>query len=294
MKAKGKHVGTKVQIRTMKKKERRIASAIFLTIILLAVGFSAYFAYLLLNQSSEPNSSESSLRFEPKNTNSKLKAVIVDQLSLTYPNQTFIEAVTATLVNANYTVDYFSGEKVTVEFYRNLPTHGYKLIVLRVHSTTGGMPFLSFFTSECYTTSKYVYEQLEDRLNPVAYSHEEAQKGIGYFGITPLFVKSSMKGKFNDTIIITMGCEGLRQTSMAAAFIEKGATAYIGWNESVSARHTDTATTQLLKHLVTEKQIIEQTVENTMNEVGPDPTSKSFLQYYPLDVRDQTIENKSP
>jgi len=291
MKTEKKRAGTKAQIKAINERERRIATAIFLTIILLALGFSTYFTYSLLNKSPGPNSSEPSLQLEPKNTKSQLKAAIVDHLSLTYPNQTFIETVATTLVNANYTVDYFSGEKVTVEFYRNLPTHGYKLIILRVHSTTGGMPFLSFFTSERYTTSKYVYEQLEDRLNPVAYSHEEAQKGIGYFGITPLFVKLSMKGRFNNTVIITMGCEGLRQTNMAGAFIEKGAIAYVGWNESVSASHTDITTTQLLKHLVAEKQKIEDAVENTMNEVGPDPMNNSFLKYYPSEVRDQTIEN---
>jgi hypothetical protein len=290
MKAKEKRVGTKAQIKAMKEKERRIATAIFLTIILLALIFSAYFAYTLLAQPSQ-DIIQPRLQFKPENPNPQLKAAIVDHLSLTFPNQTFMETAASILTKAGYTVDYFSGENVTVEFYRNLPTYGYRLIILRVHSTTGGFPFISFFTSERYTTSKYVNEQLEDRLNPVAYSHVEAQEGIGYFGITPLFVELSMEGRFTDTVILTMGCEGLRQTGMATAFIGKGAKVYIGWNESVSATHTDAATTQLLKHLATEKQTIEQAVENTMQEVGPDPAYKSLLTYYPLEVGEQTIEN---
>ncbi len=35
---------------------------------------------------------------------------------------------------AGYDVDYYKGEDVTVELYRSLPSFGYKLIVLRVHS----------------------------------------------------------------------------------------------------------------------------------------------------------------
>jgi hypothetical protein len=73
---------------------------------------------------------------------------------------------------------------------------------------------------------------------------------------------------------------------------EQLAEVYIGWNASISACHADTATTQLLKHLVNEKQTIEQAVKKTMQEVKPDPASRSVLEYYPLEARDRTIESK--
>ena len=300
MNAKKKRLGTKAQIRAEKERERKIATAIFTALILIIIIFSAYFGYQIF--SSLPNLSSTSnenllpaptQQFKPANPNPELKAAIVDQLSLTFPNQTFIEEAATILTKANYTVDYYSGEKVTVEFYRNLPTGGYKIIILRVHSSAAelqGKEFVEtpvgFFTSEPYSQTKYVTEQLANQLVIASYAMPQPQY---YFAIVPTFVTSSMKGTFQNTAIIMMGCEGLNNTKMAEAFIQKGAKAYIGWKGSVSASHTDTATITLLQHLITEKQTIRQAVENTMKEVGPDPTYNSTLTYYPLNIGKQTI-----
>ena len=278
MKAKKKRLGTKAKIRAEKERERRIATALFTALIVVIAILSAYFGYTYLNQPQEQT-------INPEST--QPKAAIVDQLSLTFPNQTFMKTATKILEQAGYTVDYYPGEKVTVEFYRNLPTHGYKIIILRVHSTTGGYPTLVLFTSEIYSRQKYVYEQLTDQLYSCRYYYTDRE---AYFGILPPFVELSMKGKFQNTIIVVTGCEGLRNTKMAEAFIQKGAKVYIGWNALVSATHTDTATTILLQHLIIEKQTIRQAIENTMKEIGPDPTYKSILQYYPHSSAQQTIE----
>ncbi len=63
-------------------------------------------------------------------------AAIVDQLSLTQPNPEFIGQARGLLAQAGYLVDYYPGEQVTVDFYRDLPTRNYDLIILRVHSAT--------------------------------------------------------------------------------------------------------------------------------------------------------------
>ncbi len=62
------------------------------------------------------------------------RAAIVDQLSLTVPNPAFVDDATATLESDGYAVDYFPGEEATVDFYRDLPTHGYEVIVFRTHA----------------------------------------------------------------------------------------------------------------------------------------------------------------
>jgi hypothetical protein len=258
-----------------------------IAVILIAMVFiSAFLANSMLNQPSTN---------QIVTSQSQPKAAIVDHLSLTFPNQNFIQTATNTLKQAGYSVDYYPGENVTVEFYRNLPTHGYSLIILRVHSSaspaTEAEGPVILFTSEPYSTTKHVYEQLTDQLCGAAYSTAQAKKGIEYFGIGPLFVTQSMNGRFQNTIIIVMGCEGLSNTEMAKAFVQKGAKAYISWSASVSADHTDQATTCLLQHLITEKQTIKQAVDNTMNEIGPDPVYESMLDYYPLKVGEQTIEN---
>lgn len=283
---KKKHLGTKAEIRAEKERKRQIATAIFLAFILLIVALSVYFTYSFLNPSQNQTSNQSS----------ELKAAMVDHLSLTFPNQTFIQTATSTLKKAGYTVDYYPGEKVNVEFYRNLPTHGYKIIILRVHSSAAALEGkeyveapVSLFTSELYSGTNHVYEQLTDQL--AIASCTPMPEPPYYFAITPKFVTSSTNGKFQNTLIIMMGCEGLNNTKMAEAFIEKGAKAYISWKGSVSASHTDQAAIHLLQHYLTEKQTIKQAVENTMKEVGTDPAYKSLLTYYPSRIGEQTIES---
>ena len=205
------------------------------------------------------------------------RAVIVDQLSASMPNPIFVEKATNLLMHANFTVDYYPSEAVTVDFYRNLPTLGYDLIILRAHSTVANSTgkFL-IFTSEQYSKNKYQYEQLTDRVGHV----KVRENSTGYFGIYPSFVTSSMKGNFRDAIVVMMGCGGTLYASMAEAFIEKGARVYFGWDERVDIGHSDTATLCLLNHLIIQNETIGEAVDNTMKEVGSDPTYDSnFLCY---------------
>ena len=225
---------------------------------------------------------------------SRLKAAIVDHLSLSQPNQTFIQTSTNILETAGFTVDYYKGEEVTVEFYRNLPTHDYGLIILRVHSALRADnmgPPVGLFTSEPYSKTKYVYEQLTEQVARATFYEGEEPKEPSYFGIQPEFVKQSMKGKFQRTIIVMMGCNGLTYPYMAEAFIEKGASVYISWSNSVLASQTDLATTRLLQHFIVEKQSLKEAMRETFKEVGPDPSYKSLLLYYPLEAGNYTIQS---
>jgi hypothetical protein len=258
--------------------EKRLVALVFFSFLILSVGGFLFLTY----QSQNPVTTSSS---QPR-------AAIVDQLSLTCPNQTFVDAAVDMLKQAGYTVDYFPGEKATVDCYRNLPALGYKIIILRVHC--GHWPerqAISFFTSETYSESEYAFDQLAGYLHRDFFVYPPPDGEAGYFSITPLFVKDSMKGKFNETAVIMMGCYGLEYPGMAEAFIEKGAKAYISWNGSVAADHTDQATMDLLKHLILEKQTIGQAVENTVKEVGVDPTYESALAYYPSEAGNQTIRD---
>jgi len=290
MKAEKKRVGIKAQIRAEKGRERRVATAVILAIILVSAALSAYFGYTILNPSTPPNSNEPTLQFKPENPNPELKAAIVDQVSLTFPNQTFVQTATRTLEQANYTVDYYSGDKVTVDFYRSLPTRAYSIIVLRVHSAIGqdGTPPVTFFTSEPYSQYTHVNEQLADELAKAHYV-VGAQEEV-FFAVNPNFVRSCRDGRFQNSTIVMMGCNGLTFTDMAEAFVGRGAKAYISWTGSVSASHTDQAATQLLKHLVTEGQTISQALENTAWEVPSDDASNSVLKYYPFESGNYAIQ----
>lgn len=256
--------------------------------ILIILCFAAY------SFSHPTNSDQSSST--PISQSSSPKAAIVDQLSIFQPNQTFVHEATTLLEDDGFIVDYYKGENVTVEFYRNLPQQGYSLIVLRVHSgieysgnqTTGNV---DLFTSEPYDEDKaattYFWEVMDNRLVRVFFT----EGGPEYFGINPKFVQYSMKGQFNDTTVIMMGCDGLRPgyTTLAEAFVEKGAKVYIGWSGPVTSAHSDRATIYLLQALIVEGETIKNAIIKTMNEVGPDPALRSELLYYPAKERGYTI-----
>jgi len=294
MKTKKKRLGTKARVQAHKKRVAYIGVIITVSILIAVIAVSGFFIH------SYPNSSPNQTinRDQTNNPTFQLKAAIVDQGSVAPTagyNQTFIQTTTNILKQAGYTVDYYPGESVTVDFYRNLPTHGYRLIILRVHSTAtktqGTEGPVTLFTSERASQTKYVYEQLTDQLLGVSFSKDEREKGIIYFGIPPLFVTQAMKGRFQNTIVIMMGCEGLDNPLMAMAFVEKGAKVYVSWNQAVSASHTDLATTRLLQHFLMEKLTLKESVQETFKEVGADPAYESLLIYYPLEVGEQTIEN---
>lgn len=78
-------------------------------------------------------------------------AAIVDGLSEEFPNQRFISEASRILREGGYKVDVFNVSSLTVAFYRSLPSKGYEIIVLRVHSVPmdeGKNPGAALFTGE--------------------------------------------------------------------------------------------------------------------------------------------------
>jgi hypothetical protein len=269
------------EVKTPKRKKKKhwLKNKSAYTLSAFALILICFLAYYHLNT---PNQTV----FAPTN-----KAAIVDHLSISQPNQTFVENVTAILEQAGYNVSYFKGEDVTVDFYRNLPMQGFSLIILRVHSTatsaTDYLPnWVVFFTSEPHSTMKYVIEQMNGELVVVRFAQEGSPE---YFGITPLFVKRRMNGNFSNATIIIMGCEGLKDYSMAEAFYEKGAKVYMGWDGPVTADHTDTTTIHLLKHLLLERTTVAKAIFETRKEVGPDPKFQGQIMFYPILAAPYTI-----
>ena len=223
------------------------------------------------------------------------RAVIVDQLSAAHGNETLIDNVTALLSDAGFEVDCYSREAVTVDFYRNLATRCYSLILLRVHSASFNpdQPVFDLFSSEQYDQGKYRGEQWDDRLRQCAYDTDEDPYEPGdptYFGITHKFVRSekSMRGPFNNTIVLMMGCEGMKYEDMAEAFIERGASVYIAWDKLVTVGHTDRASQTLLEYLVGDGLAVEEAVVQTNRDVGTDRYGGT-LQYYPAVSGNYTV-----
>ena len=207
-------------------------------------------------------------------------AAIVDQLSLTQPNPSFVASATDILQEAGYIVYYIPGEQVTVDFYRNLPARDYDLVVLRVHSGRildqgSKTDDVILFTGEPYDIARYDIDQRAGRLGWASY-HEGASP---LFGILPEFIGDGMRGKFDDTLIVMMGCDGLRSQRMAQAFLDKGARAFISWSRSVSAVHTDTTTKRLLENLLLDGFTTGRAVTETSAEMGSDPLYGAELRF---------------
>ena len=221
------------------------------------------------------------------------KAAIIDQLYLREPNPDFIAAATGILESYGFEVDIWQGVDITVDFYRRLPSLGYQLIVLRVHSglllslegeTVVPLDTTYLFTAENYTTTRYVGDQLTDKVSN-ALMDEDCPL---VFAVNSEFIQSA-DGEFNRTVVLAMGCESYKYDDMALTFIEKRASAYIGWSDIVSLQHVDEVTLDLLANLCTANMTFSQGIALTMEEMGTDPYFGSYLKFYPSANGDSTI-----
>ncbi len=221
------------------------------------------------------------------------RAAIVDQLYILESNPVFIAEVTQILESYGFTVDLWQGEEITVDFYRELPKRGYKLIVFRVHSglllvlegeEVKPLERTYLFTAENYTTTRYISEQLTDKVSNALMTENHPL----IFAVNSKFIQDA-KGEFNNTVIIAMGCESYYYDDMPAAFIEKGASAYIGWSTVVSLEYIDIAVLNLLDNLCTGNMTLAQGMARTMDELGHDPYFGAYLKNYPAESGSKTI-----
>jgi hypothetical protein len=97
------------------------------------------------------------------------------------------------------------------------------------------------------------------------------------FAVGPAFVRRSMQGLFPDTVIIIGGCQSLAAPDLAQAFLDKGASVVIGWDEMVNLSHNNRAVLRLLEAILAEGLPPNEAMEVTMAEVGPDPGYDSSL-----------------
>ena len=229
-------------------------------------------------------------------TQTKVRAVIIDGL-LHHPNEKFVKEATNLLSSAGFEVDYIGGDNVTVDLYRRLPSLGYKLIILRVHcgplvkrlsngTIVPGKDAI-LFTAEAYSPNKYVSYQLGGQL---ARARIIGQPNETYFAVPPWFFDRCAEGRFDDSIVVLDSCYGFYSTSMAEAFIRRGAKVFIGWDGEVQAEHTDQAVLVLLKHLIIDRLTVSQAVKKVMEEVGADPYYHSVMLFYPSSMSDYRVE----
>lgn len=197
------------------------------------------------------------------------KAAILDGLYSESPNMTFSQILTNYLSAAGYTVDIFRGENVTIDLLRNIA--GYKVVILRLHSTIGPDPDrnLYVFSGEPYNTSGYGFPVRQGRTT----------EGKEYFATTIFSLGSFARADaLKDSTVILMGCNGTGDPYSIDRLFKKGVKVYFGWTGYVDLSHTDEATLALVKALCLEKLSPEQAVQKAMTEVRPDPLYETVYQ----------------
>jgi hypothetical protein len=201
------------------------------------------------------------------------RAALIDPLSLTDSDPSFLWNVTHTLNLAGYAVDYYPPSQVTVALFRDLPFQGYRIVIIRSHTAIFyGIPTsISIVTSEVYDKSKYIYEQLVGQVAPAV-----VRPGNTFFAITPSFVRDAMQGNFGGAVVVEMGCSSLQGNHyIATAFINKGVSNFVGWDDAVGSRYTDGVTQNFVSSLAH-----GHTVGDAVGSAGgPDPTYTGRLSF---------------
>ncbi len=231
-----------------------------ITIIILA----SIFFYFRLNQPGQP------------------KAAIIDQLSSSYLgpirhlNEAFINTTKELLYKRFSIIDYYS-DNATVEQYKRLSSQNYKLIIWRAHSALDlNSKYIAISTSDKYGLKNYDQYLENGQLTVCNIS------GYYYFGITPKFVEELMSGRFEDTVIIFMSCNGLNQSysKTAETFEEKGVKVFISWDGWIDPSDNDNAIARLLDYLINKNDTISEAVDKIDIIYSPE-FGRSELKYHP-------------
>lgn len=215
---------------------------------------------------------------------SQPKAAIIDELSSSQlssmsrrQNQTFITEAQELLHERFSEVDYYS-DNATVDNYKTLASKGYKLIIWRTHSALDlNSKYIAISSSERFGSKNYD-QYSNDQLTLCNITDDPYL----YFAITPKFIEESMDGRFEDTVIILMSCNGLKPEygKTAEALIQKGAKILVSWDNWIESSDNDNAITLLLQHLIVQNSTIGEAVGEAR---GPYPSiyGPSELIYYP-------------
>jgi hypothetical protein len=261
---------------------KRLSKIALLVLLIVAVSFSCVAVYFLY-----PIGADGITHMREGG------AAIVDALSELNPNPSFEETIAEYLTSAGMYVDVYRSSTVSVEFMKSFPA-GYDLVVFRVHSGTSRHGVF-YFTSETYDESKYQPEQYRDELRPARDYEGHAQ----VFAFGAKFVDAYLKDRFQNAMIVGMGCFGAgtsygtgeevalgdftveTRPNLADAFHRQGAKVVIGWDGLVNLSFSDETTLHLLKALAVDRLSVRDAVELTNRTLGPDPAYKSKLTFYP-------------
>jgi len=203
----------------------------------------------------------------------RVSVTIIDPLSLD-SEADFTSSCVELFSSSGYAVDVIVGSEVSVERLKSIHS-GCSALVMRVHS---GLfeDSVWFFTGERYDSTRHVLEQLANEVH-IARTTEGSDL---HFAVGSSFVRRFMKEELEGSLVVLMGCDGLASQELAEAFLGSGAAAYVSWDGPVSLSHTDRATLAFLEGVVG-GLTLEESLEHSLRQVGPDVTYGSSLKIFP-------------
>ncbi|UCG45840.1 MAG: hypothetical protein JSV58_03475 [Candidatus Bathyarchaeota archaeon] len=222
--------------------------------------------------------SNESLQITEQNNESditELRAAILDGLHNTRPNVAFTETLTRTLEEARFNVSLYQGKSVTINLLKDVKD--YDLLILRLHSGIHTDRWLYIFSGEPYIESKYVADQLSGAVRK-AYTFDEDE--APFFALNSAYLGINSPNSLEDTTIILMGCNATDDLYSIQRLIERGAKAYLAWNGYVDLSYTDAATIRLIEAIYSQGSSLDKAVDIIVEEIGPDPTYGSSLEYF--------------
>ena len=223
---------------------------------------------------------------------SDLRTVVIYQLYLEDSNSSLRSAVRQNMEDFGMEVVELEGDDVTVETYRSLGSLDPAVLLVRSHSGILSLEgderqhITALFTNEPYSRTRHVAEQMRDRVLIVR-RHEQDEHLR--FGVSPLFILDSMEQGLPRTVVIIAGCSCLGRTDLAEAFLARGASVVLSWDEPVSLDYLDLATEHLVDALLAQEMTVENATISTMVEYGEDPDFGAILLYYPVAAGRYTV-----
>lgn len=254
----------------------------YLLIIIVASLVSVITVPMLVGYVSDFLARESLMRIlesRPECSSLPKRALIVDSLSLDFPNKSLIERIRGVLEQAGYVVDVKIGSEVTPDLYARL--NEYSVAILRIHGgkaeTRIGNEIIKInglFTGLEWRDDYQGFKQNGTGTRAYPYNSTKA-----YLAVLPEFFDKRLQGLFcRGSIVIAAGCFSLYTRDIADALAAKGLSYYLGFEGAVTVGYIDRVL-EVLTTLVFKNNVsLEDAVKSIVEDLGPDPFTNGYME----------------
>ena len=249
-----------------------------------------WFASLFNNTSDDKAYQSFEKETTMKKTSSTKKAILIDQLDKDFPNPILQGTLTEYFNSANYELDIYTTDEITVDFFKKLPSMNYDFVIIRSHALAvwNEEPSAWIFTGEKYTKDKYISEQQSGHVSRGVPFRVSTANELGFdeasksrlFMIGSKMITEQMDGSFPGSVIILAGCDTLALPDLAESFIYRGASQVVGWNGLIDSNNNDLVLRNLLKQTLLFNNGIEKSVQIVNEELVNIIPNDIVLKYF--------------